>query len=91
MLADRDLERRLNNLSESSSMSINSGSESDRLQGLASGRLLKIDIAGMDQAKFKCLRNLASAKSIAELWRPSLDVIGIICWGGFEEYVFMGG
>ena len=48
MLADRDLARRLNIMSE------NSCSDQCKLEG---GHLLKIDIDGMDQAKWTCPHN----------------------------------
>ena len=79
MFADRDLEMRANKLSEASCAAGCS----------VSGRMLKIDIDGMDQAKFKAPRNISNAKSMQDLWRPSIHVVGVITWGLIEAYVLM--
>ena len=79
MFADRDLEYRLNALSETSSSSTCT----------FHGRVLKVDIDGMDQAKFKCPRNVSNAHSLKDAWRPMLHVVGILCWGVFEFYATM--
>ena len=52
-------------------------------------RILKIDIDGMDQAKWKCPRNLESSKKLEKLWRPQLHLVGIIVWGVMEKYVIL--
>lgn len=64
MLADQDLERSLNIMSESSS------SDQCKLEG---GCILKIDIDGMDQAKWTCPCNLESSKKLETLWKPQLS------------------
>ena len=51
------------------------------------GRLLKIDLDGCDQAKFRCPRNLASSKRFEALWRPQLHFTGIIMHGLAELYL----
>eukprot|EP00974_Lingulodinium_polyedra_P030876 2971499-Lingulodinium_polyedra.AAC.1 len=33
---------------------------------------------GMDQAKFKCPRNVVDAKELESLWRPVLRVTGVL-------------
>ena len=71
MFSDRDVEMRIARLSEASCSSS---------RGSTSGRVLKIDIDGMDQAKFKSPRNLINAHSMKDLWRPTLHVVGVICW-----------
>ena len=43
--------------------------------------VLKLDIDGLDQAKTRYPRNLASSKSLSHLWRPQVHMIGVICWG----------
>eukprot|EP00959_Pyramimonas_sp_CCMP1952_P200746 4198879-Pyramimonas_sp.AAC.1 len=43
----------------------------------------------MDQAKFKCPRNMESAKMFSTLWRPTLHNVGIICEGVCEIYLVM--
>ena len=53
------------------------------------GRVLKIDMDGMDQAKFKAPRNISNAKNMQDLWRPSIHVVGILIWGLIEAYVLM--
>ena len=80
MLADRDLERSLNIISE------NSSSDQCKLEG---GRILKIDIDGMDQAKWTCPCNLESSKKLETLWRPQLHLVGVIAWGVMEKYVIL--
>ena len=79
MFADRDLEMRANKLSEASCADESS----------MSGRVLKVDIDGMDQAKFKAPRNISNAKATQDLWRPSIHVVGIIVWGLLEAYILM--
>ena len=61
MLADRDLERRLNTMSENScSGQCNEPGQMD----IDGGHILKIDIDGMDQATWKCPCNLESSKKL---------------------------
>ena len=52
-------------------------------------QLLKITIDGMDQAKFKCPRNIAASKSFQNLWRPQLHVVGAIAHGHCELIAIM--
>jgi hypothetical protein len=49
-------------------------------------RILKIDLDGMDQSKFKVPRNTASSKAHDSLWRPNLHVVGCIVHGVAEVY-----
>lgn len=53
------------------------------------GQILKITIDGMDQAKFKCPRNLASSAEFESCWRPQLHVVGTIIHGHMECYFLM--
>jgi len=53
------------------------------------GQVIKIIIDGMDQAKFKVPRNLASSAEFEKLWRPTLHVVGVICHGHLEGYFIM--
>ena len=71
MFADRDLEYRLNSLSEASTARTCS----------FHGRVLKVDMDGMDQAKFKCPRNISNAHSLNDMWRPMIHIVGIVNWG----------
>ena len=50
--------------------------ENDSKKATSDGHGLtgKIVIDGMDQAKFKCPRNLASSSQFSDCWRPSLHV-----------------
>lgn len=52
------------------------------------GRVLKIDIDGMDQAKFKVPRNLEATHSFAALWRPVLHVTCAIAHGLVEARAY---
>ena len=52
-------------------------------------QVLKITIDGMDQAKFRCPRNLASSAGFSNLWRPQIHVAGAIVWGHLECYFLM--
>ena len=45
------------------------------------GRLMKVDVDYVDQAKFKVPRNLDLTKSTEGLWRPQLHTGGILIWG----------
>ena len=53
-------------------------------------QVMKITIDGMDQAKFKCPRNLASSSQFSSLWRPQLHVVGVLVPGHLEAYFIMG-
>ena len=53
------------------------------------GQLLKLTVDGMDQAKFKVPRNMASSKLWESAWRPQLHVVGVIVWGWLEIYFIM--
>ena len=48
-------------------------------------QLLKITIDGMDQAKFRCPRNLASSAEFEACFRPQLHMVGTICHGHFRS------
>ena len=52
-------------------------------------QLLKITIDGMDQAKFRCPRNLASSAEFDSCFRPQLHMVGTICHGHVEAYFIM--
>lgn len=43
-------------------------------------------IDGMDQAKFKCPRNLAGKKAFADMYRPTLHFSGCVIHGLVEQY-----
>ena len=79
MFADRDTEMKLDSLSEASCQE----------KCTFNGRILKIDIDGMDQAKFRVPRNVSNASAMKEMWRPALHVVGVICWGLYEAYILM--
>jgi hypothetical protein len=49
-------------------------------------RVLHIRIDGMDQAKFRCPRNLDNSKGWEKLWRPTLHCVGVIVEGVLEAY-----
>jgi len=76
MLADRALDHRLSLLSE---YSTERGSTQH-------SRILHLRIDGMDQAKFKCPRNLCDAKQWASLWRPTLHMVGCMVEGLLEIF-----
>ena len=78
VFADRDVETKLNQLAEASCST----------NCTFNGRTIKFDIDGMDQAKHKCPRNIDSSNSMKDLWRPALHVVGILCWGLFEAFVY---
>ena len=76
--ADRAVDARLNTQSEQSCAS-----------GCALGaRILKIDIDGMDQSKFKCPRAPAASKQFEDLHKPALHVTGVIVHGVAEFYYY---
>lgn len=52
-------------------------------------QLMTITIDGMDQAKFKVPRNLASSADFESLWRPPLHVTGAIAHGHLESYFIL--
>jgi hypothetical protein len=52
-------------------------------------QVIAITIDGMDQAKFRVPRNLASSAEFESLWRPQLHVTGAICHGHLECYFIM--
>jgi len=78
MWCDRRVDRRLTYLSELSCA-----------QWCTFEGLLHLRIDGMDQAKFRCPRNMASAKKWATLYRPTLHLVGMVMEGLFELYVIM--
>lgn len=48
--------------------------------------ILSVCLDGMDQAKFRCPRNISMAKDFQSLWRPNLHVTGGISDGLAELY-----
>jgi hypothetical protein len=48
--------------------------------------VLKIDLDGMDQAKFRVPRNTALVKSHDNLWRPTLHLVGCLVPGVVEAW-----
>jgi hypothetical protein len=76
-MADRAVDQRLTVLSEISTAPDGGGKES---------RILHVRIDGMDQAKFRCPRNMASSKGWASLWRPTLHCVGVLVEGAMEAY-----
>jgi hypothetical protein len=52
-------------------------------------QVLKITIDGMDQAKFRCPRNLSSNAEFDSCWKPQLHVTGAIIHGHLECYFIM--
>ena len=73
VMADRNHSTRGNHMSERDS-------KVESPDGL--GLMGKLVIDGMDQAKFRCPRNLASSAEFESLWRPQLHVTGaiIVCF-----------
>ena len=65
--------------------------EKDALAPSSDGveQVLKMTMDGMDQAKFRCPRNLASSAGFSNLWRPQIHVAGAIVWGHLECYFLM--
>lgn len=78
IFADRAVDNRAARLSE----------ESCRI-GTLPGRVLKLDIDGMDQAKFRIPRNLCQSKQFDSLWRPQCHVVGVVCHGLLEAFYLM--
>ena len=75
----RQIQTRLNSLSEASTSTQGDGSQ-------CSG-ILKIDCDGLDQAKTRYPRNLASAKSLSNLWRPQIHLVSCIVWGETQLFI----
>jgi len=76
IFADRAADARLSSLAEVCNIP---GSEMP-------ARVLKIDLDGMDQSKFRCPRNTASTKAHEHLWRPELHLTGVVIYGVCEIY-----
>ena len=75
--ADRAVDFRLSQLSVLSATK----------EGMAQpSRILHVRIDGMDQAKFKCPRNMDNSKAWEKLWRPQLHCVGVIVEGVLEAY-----
>ncbi|CAE7444321.1 unnamed protein product [Symbiodinium natans] len=52
---------------------------------------MKMQIDGMDQAKFRCPRPQGTLKGSAyELWRPQLHLTGCTCFGHFDAFFLLG-
>jgi hypothetical protein len=77
VLADRGVTGRTINIAEADAANPNEDGHD---------QLLAITIDGMDQAKFKVPRNLASSAEFEALWRPPLHVTGVIVAGHIEAY-----
>ncbi len=75
--ADRAVDYRLSTLSEDSTSPEG---------GHRASRVLHIRVDGMDQAKFRCPRNLENSKGWANLWRPTLHCVGVVVEGVLEGY-----
>ena len=55
--------------------------------GVPLGRsILNMDIDAMEAMKFKCPRNLLSAKMLANLWRPQQHMVGSIVDGCSDHF-----
>ena len=54
------------------------------------GPLLKLDLDGMDQAKFKCPRLVAN-KAFDGLWKPTLHLVCVLIHGLLEIYFCFDG
>ena len=78
--ADRAVDFRLSQLSEDSTTKDGT---------LLPSRVLHIRIDGMDQAKFRCPRNMDNSKGWETLWRPQLHCVGVIVEGVLEGYFVM--
>ena len=52
-------------------------------------QVVRVDLDGMDQAKFKCPRNLSSNADFEKLWRPTLHMTGAIIHGHLEAFFIM--
>ena len=76
VFADRAVDERNSNISH----------ESCCLRSVVPSRLIKIDLDGMDQAKFKLPRNLASSHEMSKLWRPQVHLVGVLAYGVSELY-----
>ena len=75
---DRRLDARLTRLSE-----ISCG------LGCTFRGVLHLRVDGMDQAKFKCPRNMENSKSWSSLWRPTLHCAGVLVEGVCECFFLM--
>ena len=78
VFADRAVDARLAALSTQAVSAVPSG------QGMDDSTILHILIDGMDQAKFKCPRNICSSKEFEKAWRPPLHIQGCIAQGLWE-------
>ena len=77
-LADRAVDFRLSMLSEESTSAEGGNNKHSRV--------LHVRIDGMDQAKFRCPRNLEDSKAWSTMWRPTLHCVGVIVEGVLEAY-----
>jgi len=82
VMADRQVSMRANRIAEQDA-------QRPTVDGV--GQLLKLTIDGMDQAKFRCPRNLKSSAEFDSLFRPQLHVCGCIAHGHIEAYFIMNG
>ena len=72
----RSAQTSLNHLSEEACSSVTGAYAAG-----GTGRLIKVDIDYVDQAKIKIPRNLDLTKGNEGLWRPQLHTGGILIWG----------
>ena len=56
----------------------------------SSTSVMKIMIDGMDQAKFRCPRNLASSSAFSQVARPALHLTGVLAFGLLETFYILG-
>lgn len=80
VMADRNHSVRSNHISEEDAQS--TAPDGAELVG-------KLVVDGMDQAKFRCPRNLASNAEFEGLWKPQLHVTGCIYHGVLEAFYIM--
>ena len=78
--ADRSMNVRSNQLSSDPS--------TYQLQN-SSNKFMKLMVDGMDQAKFRCPRNLQAASAFSQATRPSLHLTGVLAFGLLEVYFIL--
>jgi hypothetical protein len=57
--------------------------------GVGGESIMYMTVDGMDQAKFKCPRNLESSKEWDNCWRPQLHLVGCLMPGLLEVFYVM--
>jgi hypothetical protein len=53
---------------------------------ISSARVLKIDLDGMDQSKFRIPRNVSASKALEKCFRPQMHLVGVVVHGITEIY-----